>query len=181
MKPIQSIAFPLLLATASLWSSGCATRDVNPPHAGADTGYVDFYTVSSGDIYWRVERLDKSGQRERVYSEPKAPSGGVLRLSFAPGDQHLLITILNQVVVKPAEVEVEVQNGKITPVRITLTPAGATQVQTSRERYGERARGGGGRRTDYSSKEAASYEQSAVAETPLAYQPKEQMSYAHPQ
>lgn len=164
----------------ALWVSGCATPNVNPPQARANTGYVDFYADSSGELSWEVARFDGRSQSfNRVFSELDPPSGGVLRLAFAPGRHRLRVTFLNRVITKPADVEVEVPDGKITPVRVTLTEAGVALVQTREENRGGTAKGRYGRRTKIGSDETAMYSLSAVADVPVAYQLKERMSYAH--
>jgi hypothetical protein len=108
--------------------------------------------------------------------EPAA--GGFLRLAFAPGRHRLQVTFLNRVITQPAEIEVEVQDGKITPVRATLTSAGVALVETRETSRGGTAYGRYGRRTKISSDETAMYGISAVADPPVAYQHKERMPYA---
>jgi hypothetical protein len=180
MKKFTTIKFLLTLATVGLLLPGCATRNVNPDQARANTGYVDFYTDSSGELNWDVARFDDRAQNfKSVFSELKPPPEGVLRLAFVPGHHRLRVTFLNRVIAKPAEVEVEVQNGKITPVRVTLTAAGTAQVETKAVNYGGTAKGRYGQRTKYSSDESVMYGLAAVADPPVAYQVKERMPYAH--
>jgi hypothetical protein len=170
----------LMLAAVGLFVTGCASPNVNPPQARANTGYVDFHADSASELCWQVERFeDRSQSFQRVFSELEPPLGGVLRLAFAPGHHRLRVTFLNRVITQPAEVEVEVQDGKITPVRVTLTAAGVALVRTERENRGGTAKGRYGRRTTIGSDETVMYAISAVADTPVAYQLKERMSYAH--
>jgi len=84
----------------------------------------------------------------------------------------LQVTFLNRVVSEPGLVEVEVVDGKITPVQVTLAPAGTTAVQQKEMRIGMKAGGFGGRKTTVTSNESVSYQVSAVTAAPLPYQPK---------
>ena len=169
----------LPLASLALWMSGCATSNVNPSQARANTGYVDFHADSSSDLSWEVARFDESSQTfQRVFSELEPPQHGVLRLALPPGHCRLRVTFLNRAIAKPAEIEVEVQDGKITPVRVTLTAAGVALVRTEQETRGGTSSGRYGRRVKVGSVETEMYSVSAVADPPVAYQPKERMSYA---
>ena len=179
MKQIKTIPFLLTFAVLALWFSGCATRNVNPPQARANTGYVDFHADASGDLCWEVARFDDRTQSfKSVFSELKPQPGGIARLAFAPGRHRLRVTFLNRVIRKPAEIEAEVQDGKITPVRVTLTEAGVAQVETKETSRGGTAYGRYGRRTQIGSDETTMYSLSAVADPPMSYQLKERMSYA---
>jgi hypothetical protein len=145
----------------------------------ANTGYVDFHADSSGELSWDVARFDDRTQSfKSVFSELEPAAGGFLRLAFAPGRHRLQVTFLNRVIAKPAEVEVEVQDGKITPVRVTLTEAGTALVRTKEVSRGGTAYGRYGRRTKIGSDETAMYGISAVADPPVTYQLKERMPYA---
>jgi hypothetical protein len=169
----------LMLAAVGLFVTGCASPNVNPPQARANTGYVDFHADPSAGLCWEVARFDGRSQSfNRVFSELDPPSGGVLRLAFAPGRHRLRITFLNRVIAKPAEVEVEVQDAKITPVRVTLIEAGTALVRTERENRGGTAKGRYGRRTTIRSDATAMYNLSAVADAPIPYQLKERTPYA---
>ena len=180
MKPLKTIPFLLLFALLALWASGCATQNVNPPQARANTGYVDFHADSAGELYWQVERFDDRTQSfKNVFSTFDPLPDKVLRLAFAPGHYRLRVTFLNRVITQPAEIEVEVQDGKITPVRVTLTEGGTTLVRTKETSRGGTAYGRYGRRTKYSSDESTMYGVSAVADPPVPYQVKERMPYEH--
>jgi hypothetical protein len=180
MTKFKAIQFPLTLAAFGLWVAGCATPNVNPPRARANTGYVDFHAASSEELCWEVSCFDDRFRTNKVlFSELKPPPGGVLRLALAPGRHRLRVTLVNRVIVKPAEIEVEVQNGKITPVRVTLTEAGTALVETKEFSRGGTAKGRYGRRTKFGSDESVTYAISAVADAPVSYQLKERMPYAH--
>jgi len=180
MKQNKTIQYLLPFVLLALWASGCATQNVNPPQARANTGYVDFQADPSAELCWDVARFDDRTQDfKSVFSELDPLADGVLRLAFAPGHYRLRVTFLNRVIAKPAEIEVEVQDGKITPVRVTLTAAGTAFVKTKSESYGGTAKGRYGRRTKYGSNESVMYDLSAVAAPPVAYQVKERMPYVH--
>jgi hypothetical protein len=90
MKPLKTTPFLLLFALLALWASGCVTQNVNPPQARANTGYVDFHADSAGELYWQVERFDdRAHSFKNVFSELEPPTGGFLRLAFAPGHYRL--------------------------------------------------------------------------------------------
>jgi len=169
----------LAFALAGGFLVGCASPNVNPAIPKANTGYVDFFTDSAEDLYWEVRQLNTAtSQFEPVFSRLKRIEGGILRLAFAPGRYSLQLTFLNRFIARPAEVEVEVQDGKITPVRVTLTEAGVTSVQMKETSRGGTVYGRPGRRTKFSSNEAAMCDISALAAPPVAYQVKERMAYA---
>jgi hypothetical protein len=179
MKHLNAADFPQAFLIFGLLLGGCATRNVNPTQAKVNTGYVDFHADSSSDLSWDVARFDERSQTfQSIFSELEPPQHGALRLAFPPGHCRLRVTFLNRVIAKPAEIDVEVQDGKITPIRVTLTAAGASQVRTEEESRGGRARGSYGRRTKVGSVEMAMYNVSAVAATPVAYRSKERMSNA---
>jgi hypothetical protein len=178
MKHLNAAGFLQMFLIFGLLSGGCASRNVNPPQARANTGYVDFHADSSSDLNWDVARFDERSQTfQRVFSELEPPQYGVLRLALPPGHCRLRVTFLNRVIAAPAEIEVEVQDGKITPVRVTLTAAGVALVRTDQESRGGTAKGRLGRRDRFGSVESTTYNVSVAAEPPVAYQPKERMSY----
>ena len=180
MKPLKTIPFLLLFALLALWASGCATHNVNPPQARANTGYVDFHTDPAEQLCWQIECFDDRAQSfQKVFSELDPPAGGFLRLAFAPGNHRLRVTFMNRVIVQPLEIDVAVQDGKVAPVRVTLTPAGTTLVETMKVSRGATAKGRYGRRTEIGSNESVRYGLSAAAETPAAYLLKEEMPYAN--
>jgi hypothetical protein len=179
MKKMTTIKCLLALGVGVVLVAGCATHNVNPPQARSHTGYVDFHADPPAELYWEVSRFeDHSQSMERVFSEMKPPEGGFLRLAFAPGVHRLQITFLNRVISTPAKIDVEVQDGKITPVRISLAEAGAAAVETKEVGWGSTAKGRYRRPVKYNSRETTMYELSAKAEAPVGYQPKEQMPNA---
>jgi hypothetical protein len=168
---------PLLLA---LGLAGCATTNSNPPQARPNTGYVDLHADPADELCWEVARFEERSQSfKSVFSEVTSPPGGILRLAFAPGRHRLRVTFLNRFIAKPAEVEVEVQDGRITPVHVTLTAAGTALVDTKEvASHGGTAKGRYGRRVRISTDETSIYDLSAVADAPVTYQLKEHMPYA---
>jgi hypothetical protein len=130
-------------------------------------------------LNWEVTRWDdRSRDFELVFWDLDPPPGGILRLAFAPGHQRLRVAFLNRVIKKPVEVEVEVQDGKVLPVLVTLTEAGTTVVKSKEQERGGTAFGRYGRRTKFSSAEMAVYDIALAVAPPVAYQPREQMHYA---
>ena len=180
MKRLTRLCLILPILALAQWVPGCATQNINPTQARAKTGYVDFYSDPASDLSWEVERFDESEQSyKNVFSELSKSQTGILRLALAPGRHRLQVTFLNRVIVEPAEVEVEVQDGKITPVRVTLSDAGTSQVETKDTSRGGTVYGRYGRRTKIGSEESTRYRISAAANPPVAYQVKERMPYGH--
>ncbi len=167
------------LLAAEFLACGCASPNINPSSPRTHTGYIDLYADFSSELSWDVQRCDANANTfDKVFYQLEPLEGRILRLAFAPGRYRLRVTFLNRVITKPAEVEVEVQDGKITPVRVTLTEAGVTLVRTETENRGGTAKGWYGRRTKIGSDETVRYDLSAVADPPVAYQLKERMPYA---
>jgi hypothetical protein len=169
----------LMLAAAGLFITGCASPNVNPQQARANTGYVDFHAEPPGELSWQVARFDDGkGAFQSVFMDLNPPQDGFVRLAFAPGRYRLRVTFVNRVIVKPAEVEVEVQDGKITPVRVTLTGAGVALVRTREENVGGVGHRRYGQHAKIGNDEADRYDIAAAAAPPVAYQPKQRMPYA---
>jgi len=170
---LLGLTFPLLIV------AGCTSSNISSPTPHANTGYVDFYSQSDTDLCWEVQASRASGANfKTVFLDVKPPEGGVLRLAFAPGQHTLRITFLNRVITNPAQVNVEIENGKITPLAVTLTEAGSTTVVSKQTIMGGSPSMRGGRQTRVNSDETVRYDISAVPAAPVSYQPKEQMSYA---
>src|SRR5687768_5096619 len=55
---------PLVLIVALLL--GCATNNVDPAQARANTGYVDFYSTNGADLHWEVI---ETASRKKLFSE----------------------------------------------------------------------------------------------------------------
>ena len=169
----------LMLAAAGLILTGCASPNVNSPQARANTGYVDFHADPPGELSWQVARFeDSKGAFQSVFMDLNPPPDGFVRLAFAPGRHRLRVTFANRVIVKPAEVDVQVEDGKITPVCVKLTASGVALVRTREENMGGAANRRYGRHAKIGSDETARYDIAAVAAAPVAYQVRERMPYA---
>lgn len=180
MKQLKIIPFLLALAALALWVPGCATQNVNPPQARANTGYVDFHVDPSAGLSWEVARFDDRTQNLRIlFSNLKPPPGGILRLAFAPGHYRLRVTFLNRIISQPMEVEVEVKDGMITPVQVALIPDGTALVERREQRVGPTVRGHYRSNIKLSSDESTLYRISAGVDAPMPYQVKERTAYAH--
>src|SRR5262249_55212415 len=133
-----------------LFSFGCASpTDVNPPAAKPHTGYVDLFADPADDLSWHVEAFNPEKNRfEVAHSDVKYLEGDVLRLAFKPGRNRLRVSFLN-CVGQPAECAVNILDGRITPVRVTVTETGTTQVHTRDETRGGTIYGRYGRRTKF--------------------------------
>jgi hypothetical protein len=160
---------------------GCATSDFNPASPRPNTGYVDFYTDSSMDLSWDVKTLDQgNGAVRTVFSEFDAVPGTILRVAVAPGKQRFKVSFINRATEGPQEVDVQVDNGKITPVHVVLSPVGTTMVD--RQDYAIRgsAKGYGRKRKFYSDTNQV-YRLSLSAQPEQDYRVKEQMPYWSPE
>ena len=175
MKPFKTITRLLTLAALALWVSGCATPNLDPASARPRTGYVDFYAVNADDLCWDITDVPRDKKIFYEFNPVKEP---VLRLAFKPGRYQLRVTFLNHAVTVPGVADVEVQDGRVTPVTVTLLPAGTALVETRSGQLGGTYYGRYGRRTKIGSSEAAAYEVSAEPQPPVPFQPRAQMPYA---
>jgi hypothetical protein len=179
MKRLKTIPCLLLHGALALWVAGCTTVNVNPPEARAHTGYVDLHAESAGELSWEVTRFDERKQTYKaVFTDYDPLQAPVLRLAFPPGHYRLRVNILNRLVVNPGEAEVDILDGKVVPVRITLAETGTAMVETKAVSRGSTAYGRYGRRTRIGSDAAVMYAITANVGEPVAYQPKERMPYA---
>ena len=172
MKPIIGC---LLVTGAVLLAGGCASPNLDPASARPHTGYVDFYAVNADDLYWDITDVNRNKKVFYKFDPVREP---ILRLAFKPGRYPLRVTFLNHVILKPGVADVEVRDGMVTPVTVTLLPAGTVLVETERTQVGGTYYGRYGRRTKISSNEAVSYEVSAEPQPPVSFQPKARMPYA---
>jgi hypothetical protein len=171
----------LVLMAGCLALVGCSTTDFNPPVARPKTCYVDFYTDSSLDLSWEVKRFDdKSRGMKTIYFELEPVEGTVLRLPQPPGIWQFQVWFLNRVTQGPQTVQVQLQDGKVTPVHVTLSGTGTTTV--SQKVYSFRGSAKGyARGTKITSDQNDVFKIGAEAGTPRPYQPKEQMPYFSPE
>jgi hypothetical protein len=161
-----------------LFGSGCASRNVNPPVPRPHTGYVDFYTGSAEDLNWDVKCSDPASQASRtVYSELEYLDDNILRLAFAPGHYTFSVGFLNRIILERAKVEVDVSNGMVTPVRVSLDEAGTAIVKSKDVRAGGTYYGRYGRSTRIRSEDDPVYRVLAEAHAPLPYATKGEAPY----
>jgi hypothetical protein len=152
--------------------AGCATRDVNPPATRAGRGYVDLYTVPKTEAWWKVDVFDPARQGyKEVSAEFKAPGEGIFRVEARPGRYKARISFVNQAIEAPAEVEVEVREGMITPIQVTLKEGDTTYVRIVEDKVKDLYRN---KATDYHQQR---WRISALAQPPVPYAPKGQMAY----
>jgi hypothetical protein len=178
MKNLSLLTCLSALAAMCYFVSGCASADVNPQVPHAKTGYVDIYCAENAGIDWDVKRFSAPDKRYlSVFSELNPVDGGVLRLAFPPGPHKLRITVLNHVIKTPADIDAEVVDGKITPLRIAFNDVGDVVVQSSQTSIGASAAGRYRRPVTLTSTEADMYDLSAIPSEPIAYLPKQRMSY----
>jgi hypothetical protein len=178
MKRPKTFQLLLSLAAVAAWAAGCATQNINPPQARVNTGYVDFHPDLTNELCWDVARFDQSkGDFKRAFSSLEPPEGGILRLAFTPGHYKLRVTFLNLPISKPADFEVDVQDGKITPVHVVLTDAGNTVITDKRVSVGSTAYGRYGRRTKFDTEDSDIFSVSAKVEDSIPYRVKEQTAY----
>jgi hypothetical protein len=165
---------------ACLLLAGCSSTEVNPAVPRANTGYVDFYTDSSMDLSWEVKRAGANGgEMQTVYSKYKPVEGTILRLASLPGTYQFQVWVSNRATEGPQTVVVQVAEGSVTPVHVTLTPAGTTSVAS--KVYGFRPSAKGyGRGTKITTDENDVFKIGADAASPQAYQPRERMPYFSP-
>jgi hypothetical protein len=166
-----------LLIPGLLFLSGCAAPEQNPSSPRPNTGYVDFYTEASSELSWEVKRFDQQTDKPKtVYSEFEPLPGTVLRLACTPGKQKFQVWFMNRATKGPQVVLVQVEDGKVTPVHITLTPIGITLVDQETQAVRGSAKGYG-RRKKFTTDINKVYEIGATAQAAQGYRPKEQMPY----
>ena len=173
--------WPILFAIAltGLFLFGCASNNVDPATPRAGTGYVDFYS-DHPDLSWQVEELREGKRAAEVFAEFTPLKEPVLRLAFTPGNHQLRVAFLNRVITQPVVVSVDVQEGMITPVRVTLTEAGTTLVETRDASAGGTAYGRWGRRTRLRNETEMMYRVSAELEAITPFKRKSDLPYAKP-
>jgi hypothetical protein len=176
MKAQRLLPAILNLALLALLAAGCASRDVNPAMARSDRGYVDLYTVPKSDVWWLVDVYDA---RDKTYKEFtaqfKTPEQSIFRVEAKPGRHKALISFVNRPVEAPAEGEVEVVAGMITPVRVTIEKGDASYVRTVDDRVRSGFSTAGRNSVVDSVEERVVITSKALP--PIPYAPKAQMDY----
>jgi len=172
-----SYALCLWTTTTLLLAAGCSSPNVNPPQARPNTGYIDFYSPTDGELCWEIGESKNSDSDFRiVFSDVKPVEGDRLRLAFSPGPHRLRVTFLNRVISAPAVFNCNMRAGKIVPVAISLTPAGQTTVVSKQTTMGG-TQGRSGRQTKINRQETVRYDLSADVGQAFPYQPKSQINY----
>jgi len=170
----------LFVAAGSLITFGCASPNVDPLQPEANTGYIDLYSPTDAQLSWDVSASHGDDTPfHTIFSEVKPVEGDVLRLAFAPGLHRLRITFLNRVVKQPVTINCDVQDGKITPMAVSLTATGQTTVLSKQVTVGGTQAGLGGRRTKINSDETVMYKISALSGAAVPFQPKNLMHYTN--
>lgn len=164
----------LLAIVLVVLAGGCASSNTNPANAKTNTGYVDFYAVNADNLSWDITDTNLN---RKVFSEFDPVREPILRLAFKPGQYQLNVTFLNHVIASSGAVEVEVRDGMITPVPVTLVDAGAAQVTT--RQAGRSYLGRYGKHAKITDNQSVSYEVVADPQPPLLYQTKAKMPYLH--
>ena len=162
----------LLAISSAFLAGGCASSNVNPAVARPNTGYVDFYVTITNDLFWDV--TDMASNR-KVFSKFRPLGEPILRLAFTPGQYQFQVTFLNRVIAAPGTSDVEVRDGMITPVTVTLLPVNPAVARNKSVYFGRL-----GRRSKTEQTQTVDYKITADPQPPLPYRPKEQMPYFHP-
>lgn len=174
------IKWLVLLGALVTLVTSCATPNVNPNQARANTGYVDLYADAPDQFAWQVEDFDDSTQSfKRLFSDMKPPPGRILRLALSPGHHRLRVASLNNFTREPAVVEVEVKDGMVTPVHLSLIPDGTGTVVRQEHQVRMTARGYPGHAVNIHKDESVIFRIAAEASAPVPYQVKERTVYAH--
>jgi hypothetical protein len=153
-------------------AGGCATSDTNPKNPRPGRGYVDLYLVPKADVWWKVDVFHTREQRYKPFTAQfDAPPQGILRVEARPGHYRARVRFVNQAVLAPAEIEVEVRPGLITPVRVMSQKAGSAYVRNVEDRF-----------NPYKKNEVTDFPQhlweiTATVQPPIPYAPKTGMAY----
>jgi len=159
--------------------TSCATPNVNPSQPRANTGYVDLYADAPDEFAWQVEDFDDSSQSfKRLFSDFEPPPGRILRLALSPGPHRLRVASMNYFTRGPAVVDVEVENGMVTPVHLSLIPEGTGRVERKEQQLRATAKGYYGRASKIHTDQSAIFRITAETSAPLPYQVKERTAYA---
>ena len=176
MKPCRILITLYVLSGVLLLGNGCASPDVNPQAPKPGRGYVDFLTQPKEDVWWKVDVFDSRKQDYKEFTtEFKAPGEGILRVEARPGPHKGRISFVNQAIEAPAEVEVEVREGMITPVEVKLSRGGSSYVRTVEDRARSGFNNAG--RNEVTDSPQQLWQISAKALPPIPYMPKQNTGY----
>jgi len=167
----------LLLIVCALATPGCSSSGVNPSAPHANTGYVDFYTDDLVDLSWEVKCKDeRTGKMETVFAQYKPLQTSVLRIASPPSEHQFQVWFMNLTTEGPQTVQVRVENGKITPVHVTLATGGTTFIRQKEYSFRGSAKGYA-RGTKVTTTENKVFQIGATAEPSQPYKTKEEMPY----
>jgi hypothetical protein len=156
----------LLLATI-----GCKSTDINPGSCRPGRGYADLFTEPKEDVWWQVDVFDTQEQGYKEFTAQfETPQFSIFRVEARPGKHKARIELVNRIVESPVELEVDIREGMITPIRVTMTPAGTSEVRVREDR----ARWQRSRVRQYGEQ---MWKLSAKTEPPIPYAPKQSMTY----
>ena len=159
-----------------LLGNGCASPDVNPQAPRPSRGYVDFFTQPKEDVWWKVDVFDARKQDYKEFTAQfKAPGQAIFRVAARPGLHKGRISFVNQGIEAPAEVEVEVREGMITPVEVKVSKGGSSYVRTVEDRARSGFNTAGRNKVTDSPQQL--WQISAAALPPAPYGPKESTAY----
>lgn len=138
-------------------------------------GYVDFYATEL--LSWQIAELGAgTGDARKVFDDYTPVS--ILRVAFPPGRHRLQVNLLNRITAEPTVAEVDVQDGMVTPVRISLVEMGETLVETRSIRVQGTYYGRYGRATRLRNEETSIYQIVTEPQPSVGYKVKSQMPYA---
>ena len=154
------------------FAGACSTvHDLNPAAAKSGVGYADLFTDPKTNVWWKVDVFDARDQGYKEFTQQfNSPGEGIFRVEAKPGRHKARISFVNQAVEAPAEVEAEIREGMITPIRVTLRKGGTANVQIKEDRLSIRR----SKVTDY---QQEVWQISAEALPPTPYVSKEKTTY----
>ncbi len=176
MNSWRNLTLLYALGGAIVVASGCAGPDVNPRAPRPGRGYVDLYTQPKTDAWWKVDVFDARIEGYKEFTaEFKTPGQDIFRVSARPGPHKARISFVNQAVEAPAEIEVEVRDGMITPVQVKIEKGDTSFVRDVDDRVRAGFRNGGRNQvTDYRQQR---WMISAKVQPPVPYTPKQSTAY----
>jgi hypothetical protein len=167
----------VLLAACLCVLAGCHTPDVNPASPQKGKGYVDFYTESYEGVSWKIKRATgPNGQMKDVFSEFKPITSNILRLAVPTGTNEFQVWISNEVTTGPTNVLVLIKSQEVTPVKVSLVPAGSIAVLEKSVGYRSTARATR-QVSKISTEEQDRFQIAPVPGTPQPYSAKQAMPY----
>jgi hypothetical protein len=166
------------LVLSALALVGCSSVEPNPASPAANTGYVDFYCNTASDLSWDVYRVEANGKTKKAFSQYKPFPGNVLRIPAKPGEQRFRVGIFNRVTEGPEEATVNVEDGKVTPVKVVLVKSGTVTTQDKSYSFRGSAKGYA-RGAKFSREENPVLNILLEPQAVVAYELKEKMRYTH--